>query len=90
MYAEIAKDYRDITKFECKTYEFQVYCAAYMLCRKYGVNTQNYNFGKAPEYFNDMDEKKVKAELSKMRNSMDKVSGRMQKVLEVDRAGKER
>ena len=90
IYAEYAKDYREPEKFQCEKYAFQVYCATYMLCSKYGINTKDFSFEYGPEHFNGMDVKKVKYELFKMKDSMEKVSVKVDKVLHVERVEQEK
>ena len=87
IYAEYAKDYRDPTKFSKEKYEFNAYCATYMICKKYGLDTRGFTFEKAPDHFQGKDVKGIKQELSRMKEAMDKISGRMRKVLEAERAG---
>ena len=68
---------------------FSAYSAAYMLCKKYGVDTQGFNFSDAPAVLNDMDAQEVKGELSQIRDAADAISGRMAKQLDaVSKAAK--
>lgn len=64
---------------------FHAYCASYMLCKKYGVDTQGYDFSHAPEFFEGMEPQEVRAELSKARNAANDISSRMAKVLDQSR-----
>lgn len=61
---------------------FHAYCASYMLCKKYGVDTRGYDFSHAPEFFEGMEPQEVRAELSKARNAANDISSRMAKVLD--------
>ncbi len=61
---------------------FHAYCASYMLCKKYGIDTQDFRFDNAPEFFKGMEPQEVRAELSKARNAVNKIFSRMAKVLE--------
>ena len=63
---------------------FQAYCASYMMCKKYGMDTSHFDFTHAPEYFENMEPQEVRAELSKVRDAANAISGRMAKVLEQD------
>lgn len=47
---------------------FHAYCASYMLCKKYGIDTQYFDFSHAPEFFENMEPQEVRAELAKARN----------------------
>ena len=61
--------------------QFTAYCASYVLCKKYGVDTKDYNFDSLGYVFNDMDAKAVKGELSQIRDAAESISGRMAKQL---------
>lgn len=65
---------------------FHAYCASYMLCKKYGIDTQDFHFDSAPEFFEGMEPQEVRAELSKARDAVNSISSRMAKVLEQDRS----
>lgn len=90
IFAEYAKEYREPKKFKREQYEFQVYCATYMLCNKYGIDTKGFSFEQGPEYFDGMDVKTVKYELFKIKDSMEKLSGKMDRVLHAERGGDEK
>ena len=64
---------------------FHAYCASYMMCKKYEMDTSHFDFTHAPEYFENMEPQEVRAELSKVRDAANAISGRMAKVLEQDR-----
>lgn len=64
---------------------FHAYCASYMLCKKYGIDTQDFDFTDAPEMFEGMELQEVRSELSKMRDAAYSISSRMAKVLEQNR-----
>jgi len=61
---------------------FTAYCASYILCKKYGVDTQNFIFEDAPGTFEmvpDITPQIIKQELSKIRDAADKIAGRIAK-----------
>lgn len=60
---------------------FHAYCAAYMLCRKYGIDTQGFEFSEAPDFFEGMEPQEVRTELAKAREAANHISDRMEKVL---------
>lgn len=62
--------------------EFTAYCASYLLCNKYGADTQSFNFEPAPDIFADMDVQSVKGELSQIRDAAESISGKMARQLE--------
>lgn len=61
---------------------FHAYCASYMLCKKYGIDTQEFDFSSAPDYFVGMEPQEVRGELSKVHDAAKTISSRMSKVLE--------
>ena len=61
------------------------YCASYLLCKKYGVDTQGFDFTHAPEFFEGMEPQEVRGELAKARDAANNISSRMAKVLEPNR-----
>lgn len=56
---------------------FNAVCVGYMLCKKFGVDVQNFTLGEIPERLRDGDAKTIREELSKSRTAMDKVYGRV-------------
>lgn len=64
---------------------FHAYCASYMLCRKYGVDTRQFDFSESPHYFEEMEPKEVRGELSKARDAANRISERMEKILRKSR-----
>ena len=69
---------------------FHAYCASYLLCKKYGVDTQGFDFSHAPEFFEGMEPQEVRGELSKVRDAANNISSRMAKVLEQNRSQNQR
>lgn len=65
---------------------FHAYCASYMLCKKYGIDTQGFDFSSAPDYFVGMEPQEVRGELSKVHDAAKTISSRMSKVLEQNRS----
>ena len=61
---------------------FSAYCAAYILCKKYGVDTHNFDFTNARVVFDNMDAQTIKRELSRIRDTAHAISGRMAKQLD--------
>ena len=62
--------------------QFSAYCASYLLCKKYGVDTQGFDFTDVSAVFGGMDAQAVKGELSQIRDAADDISGRMAKQLD--------
>lgn len=61
---------------------FSAYSASYLLCRKYGVDSQAFSFEDAPGVFDGMDAQEIKGELSGIRDTAENISGRMVRQLE--------
>jgi hypothetical protein len=62
--------------------QFSAYCSSYLVCKKYGVDTQKFSFDKAPDTLDGMDAKEVKSELSQIRAAAENISGRMARQIE--------
>ena len=62
--------------------EFSAYCATYLLCKKYGADTKDFSFDRAPEIFSGMEAQDIKGELSQIRDVAEAISGRMARQLE--------
>jgi len=62
--------------------DFSAYSAAYLLCKKYGVDTEPFAFEDAPSVFEGLDAQEVKGELSQIRDVADDISGRMARHLD--------
>lgn len=60
---------------------FQAVCIGYMLCKKYGVDTQNFAIERIPEELARKEPKEIRAELSKMRNAMSEIHSRVSEEL---------
>ena len=69
---------------------FHAYCASYMLCKKYGIDTQYFDFSHAPEFFENMEPQEVRAELAKAQESFKNINARMEKSLQQERNQTER
>lgn len=73
--------------FERGEYMFYAYCTSYMLCKKYGMDIQNFQFDdNVKEYFKGMEPQEVRAELSRIRDATSGISSRMTKILEQERS----
>ena len=52
---------------------FQAVCIGYMLCKKYGVDTQNFAINRIPQELSTKKPREIRGELSKMRNAMSEI-----------------
>jgi len=62
--------------------EFSAYSATYLLCKKYGADTKNFQFDSASSVFKGMDAQEIRKELSQIRDTAESISGRMAKQLD--------
>lgn len=69
---------------------FPAVCIGYMLCKKYGIDTQNFATDRIPDTFKNMEPKEIRAELSKMRNAMADVHSRISEELYRQKQAKSR
>lgn len=60
---------------------FQAVCIGYMLCKKYGVDTQNFAIDRIPESLKEKEPKEIRAELSKTRNAVSEINSRISEEL---------
>ena len=56
---------------------FQAVCIGYMLCKKYGVDTQNFAINRIPDSLSSKEPKDIRFELSKTRNAMADIHSRI-------------
>ncbi len=69
---------------------FQAYCASYMLCKQYGVDTAGYfHFEGAPQML-AMEPQQVRAELTDIKEAVGEISGRMNRMLAQQREQKQK
>ncbi len=55
---------------------FDAVCVGYMLCKKYGVETQNFNISNL-DHFKDKEPKEIRSDLSKIRSAMTEIHSRV-------------
>jgi hypothetical protein len=67
--------------YDRSTHTFHAYCASYLLCKQYGVNTDGYRFDRAPQMFEGMEPQQIRAELSTFKDAAEEISGRMNRTL---------
>ena len=56
---------------------FDAVCIGYMLCRKYGVDTQNFAINRIPEHLKNAKPQEIRGELTKMRVAMSEIHSRI-------------
>ena len=62
--------------------DFASNSASYLLCKKYGVDTRNFDFSDAPSAFESLNAREIKTELSRIRDVAEIMSGRMARQLD--------
>lgn len=62
--------------------QLAAYCASYLLCKRYGVSTDTYQFNAMPGQYAKMEPKTFRQELGKIRNAANSISREMNRVLE--------
>lgn len=84
-HAELAGVTKDYTRGDAA---FAAYCASYLLCKEYGVDTTGFNFSRLPDSFRESEPQEVRSVLSEIRDTAGAISGRMYRVLEQSRQPK--
>ena len=56
---------------------FAATCIGYMLCKKYGVDTQSFAINRIPDSLKNAEAKDIRQELTKIRNSMSEIHSRI-------------
>ena len=68
----------------------KAYCTAYMLCKKYGIETTSFTFNELPSNFKNQDPPQVRETLTDIRNAMTEISDRMSKSFEQSKGTKQK
>lgn len=79
---ELAHAHLDKGNYKRGDCAFTAYCASYMLCRRYGISTDQFRFDRVPESLRGMDAKTIRAELGRIRDVSNDISASMSRVLE--------
>lgn len=72
----------DYNRMEC---EYSAECSAYMLCRKYGIDTRGLNVTRVPREWESLDNKDVRMYLTMAKDSVNTLSYRIYKELNRDK-----
>lgn len=72
--------------FDRGSHTFYAYCATYIVCEKYGVDTKAFNFDRVPEMFEGMELPEIRGELNRIRESAGEVIGKMHRALDQNRS----
>ena len=89
LYREMANiEMKDLQDSELKS--FRCYCISYMLCKRYGISIDNFNFSKLPQEITSKTEgKEIRQELEKMRNNYEKINSRIIDYFDISNKNKE-
>lgn len=60
---------------------FQAVCIGYMICKKHGIDTQNFAIERIPDEYKNMNAKEVRSFLSKTRNAMSDIQSSISEQL---------
>ena len=82
----MAKDNPDYDRNES---HLTAYAASYMLCKQYGINTEDFTFEVSPESETN-EPQDIKKELTKIKSIANDISNRMEPALVKNRATKEK
>lgn len=85
-HAMMAKDNPDYDRNES---HLTAYAASYMLCKQYGINTDDFTFEVSPESETN-EPQDIKKELTKIKSIANDISNRMEPTLVKNRATKEK
>ena len=55
----------------------KAYCISYMICKKYDIPTEKYDFSKIIANFNGLEKREIRAELEPIKNAIENISTRM-------------
>ncbi|MBE9918321.1 hypothetical protein G8C92_30450 [Paenibacillus donghaensis] len=77
-YAEIDRGHNN---YSLSDSNFQAYCSAYMLCKKFGVETTSFRFGRVSERLKDMEPQQIRTVLTVMKDAAHDISRRMHRML---------
>lgn len=81
--AEIAAAKGSYTR---ETAGFAAYSVSYLLCQRFGIDVNGYDFRQTPDHFRDSGPKDIRAALTEIRDTAETISVRMTRVLEQNKA----
>ena len=77
---EIAHAYMDKDGYDRTAGENIAYCAAYIICKRSGIDAAGFRFDKVTEAFSSMDDKSIKAELGRIRDAANSICADMDRM----------
>ena len=64
--------------------DFSAYCVSYMLCKKYGAETDGFDFDDVGKVFEGLEVQEIKGEIQLIRDTFVDISNRVNKILEAE------
>ncbi|CAM3659649.1 MULTISPECIES: ArdC-like ssDNA-binding domain-containing protein [Paenibacillus] len=68
-------------RYSRSDFTFHAYCASYMLCKQFGVDTSSFLFHRMQEKLKDIEPQQVRAELTVMKDAAHDMARRMNRML---------
>ncbi|MFC0213308.1 hypothetical protein ACFFK0_12740 [Paenibacillus chartarius] len=68
-------------RYSRSDFTFHAYCASYILCKQFGVDTSSFRFHRVPEKLKDMEPQQIRAELTVMKDTAHDMARRMNRML---------
>jgi hypothetical protein len=68
-------------RYSRSDFTFHAYCASYILCKQYGVDTSFFRFHRVPEKLKNMEPQQIRAELTMMKDTAHNMARRMKRML---------
>ena len=94
LFADIARElalaHLDRQKQEVPDSGFVSDCSAYMLCRRFNISTEQFNFEPIPESFKDADDKEVRRQMGIIRDIANVILSDMNRGMEKQKEASER
>lgn len=72
---------RGDSRYSRSDFTFHAYCASYMLCKQFGVDTSSFRFHRVPEKLKDLELQQIRAELTVMKDTAHDMARRMNRML---------
>ena len=86
-HAELAGANSNYTRAEAA---FAAYSVSYVVCKRYGIEVDGYDFSRLPDSFRNADPQSIRATLNQIGDVAKDMTGRMNRVLEQSKAPKAR
>ena len=78
---EVALAYMNAPDYKRSENCWAAYCVSYILCKRYGIAADTYDFNDVPSAYRKMDAQELRSELTKIRKIANDISGQMNRSL---------